>query len=375
MSLKDIIDPQTPHTASCDGYCLILAGGVGSRLWPFSQEGKPKQFLDIFGTGRTLLQQTYDRFARFIRPENIFISTCEPYLDLIGEQLPQVPRNQIIAEPLRRGTLASVAVGSLIIAARRNVQASIICSPADQWITNEDAFRQDVEKGLRVVSARDVLLTMGLTPTFPNTDYGYVQMGEAVEEGVYRVKSFTEKPSQEYAEMFLQTGEFLWNAGLFLFNVQTILRTVTGKVPAYQIELPRLMSELSNTQEQSVPELFAVLPNLNVDMGILEGNHDACVLKAHFGWADLGSWDSLHINKATGVNDYFTDKDGNLVLDTEAVLHQCQGNIVRLPKGHLALISGLKDYVVAEENGILMICPKEDKAMMRRMRTEATMKS
>ncbi len=379
MSLKDIIEPQKDHgnipEACSEGYCLILAGGTGTRLWPFSQEHMPKQFLDIFGTGRTLLQQTYDRFASFMAPENIFISTCEQYLHLVTSQLPQVPRAQIIAEPLRRGTLASVAVGSLIIAARRNVQASIICSPADQWITNEQAFREDILRGLSVVSRQDVLLTMGLTPTVPNTDYGYIQMGDELRENLFRVKSFTEKPSEEYARMFLETGEFLWNVGLFLFNVQTILRSLISKVPEYQVELPRMMAELSHMQEQAVPELFTMLPNLNVDMGVLEGNNDVCVQKAHFGWADLGSWDALHINKEMAEGRApATDEHGNLVLDTEAQLYQCEGNIVRLPKGHLALISGLKDYVVAEENGILMICPKADKAMMRRMRTEADMK-
>lgn len=378
MSLKDIIEPQqtggTITPLETEGYCLILAGGTGSRLWPFSQEGKPKQFLDIFGTGRTLLQQTYDRFASFMKPENIFISTCEQYLDLVTEQLPQLPRSQIIAEPLRRGTLASVAVGSLIIAARRNVQASIICSPADQWITNEEAFRQDIRKGMVAVTRQDILLTMGLIPTVPNTDYGYIQMGEELSPDLYRVKSFTEKPSPQYAEMFLQTDEFLWNVGLFLFNVQTILRTLIKKVPEYQVELPRMMAELSHMQEQSVPELFKMLPNLNIDMGILEGNNDVCVQKAHFGWADLGGWDSLYINNVEGGTNRFTDEHDNLVLDTDALLYQSEGNIVRLPKGHMALICGLKDYVISEENGILMICPKDDKSMMRRMRTEAGMK-
>lgn len=376
MSIKDIIDPQQLNSKATDrnGYCLILAGGIGSRLWPLSQENKPKQFLDIFGTGRTLLQQTYDRFASFLKPENIFITTCEQYLDLVKEQLPEVPRSQIITEPLRRGTLASVAIGSLIIAARRNVQASIVCSPSDHWITNEEAFRQDIEKGLGVVNKQDILLTMGLTPTMPSTDYGYIQMGESIQEDLFKVKSFTEKPSSEYAKMFMQTDEFLWNVGLFLFNVQTMLRSLIKKVPEYQVELPKIMTELSHMQEQAVPELFSMLPNLNIDMGVLEGNNDVCVQKAHFGWADLGSWDALHNHEVSDNSHHFADESNNLVLDSEALLYQCEGNIIRLPKGHLALVSGLKDYVIVEENGILMICPKEDKATMRRMRTEAQMK-
>lgn len=376
MSFKEIIDSHTKgmNTGTGDGYCLILAGGSGSRLWPYSQEEKPKQFLDIFGTGRTLLQQTYDRFAEFIKPENIFISTCEQYLSLVNEQLPQVPRTQIIAEPLRRGTLASVAVGSLIIAARRNVQANIICTPADQWITDTQAFCHDIQQGLSFVGTHDMILTMGLTPTTPNTDYGYIQMGDMLHDDFYHVKSFTEKPSMEYAKMFVQTGEFLWNVGIFLFNVQTILRTVSKKVPEYQIELPRMMAELTHAPSDATRELFTMLPNLNIDMGVLEGNNEVAVQKVHFGWADLGSWDALHINKVAEGYDNLTDEHDNLVLDTEAQLYQSEGNIVRLPKGHLALVCGLKDYVIVEENGILMICPKEDKAMMRRMHTEANLR-
>lgn len=357
------------HTQT-EGYCLILAGGVGSRLWPYSHTAKPKQFLDIFGTGRTLLQQTYDRFSVFIKPENIFVSTCEEYLPLVQQQLPDVPRSQVIAEPLRRGTLASVAVGSLIIAARRNVQASIICSPADQWITNEEAFRRDILQGLQFISQHNVLLTMGLSPTAPNTDYGYIQMGDAKEEDFYRVKTFTEKPSPEYANMFVETGEFLWNVGLFLFNVQTILSTLNRQIPEYQVELPRMMAELSHMQEQAVPELFTMLPNLNVDMGILEGNNDVFVQRVHFGWADIGSWDNLHPEHLAPSLAPLTDAQGNTLLGSQATLYGCQGNIIRLPQGQTAMISGLKDYVVAQENGILIICPKDDRSMIRRMRTE-----
>lgn len=375
MSLNDILTTNpAANNYTSEGYCLILAGGTGSRLWPLSQNEKPKQFLDIFGTGRTLLQQTYDRFRSFMKPENIFISTCEQYVQLVEEQLPQVPRSQIIAEPLRRGTLASVAVGSLIIAARRNVQANIVCSPADQWITNEQAFSRDITLGLNEVNRQGILLTMGLVPTMPNTDYGYIQMGDCIQEDLFKVKSFTEKPSEEYAEMFVQTGEFLWNVGLFLFNVQTILRTLIKKVPEYQVELPRMMAELSHMQEQSVPELFSMLPNLNIDMGVLEGNNDVCVQKAHFGWADLGSWDAMHVSTGTEESVCQVDESNNLLLNTEAHLYECEGNTVRLPQGTVALICGLKNYVVAEENGILMICPKENKSMMRRMRTDVSLK-
>lgn len=351
-------------TQTNQDYCLILAGGVGSRLWPMSTEECPKQFQDIFGTGRTLLQQTYDRFLRFIQPDHIYISTCQEYLHLVQEQLPNVPRTQIIAEPLRRGTLASVAVGSLIIAAKRDAQANVVCSPADHWITDEGSFHADVREGLDFVAHTDGLLTVGLRPTRPDTDYGYIQMGDEVKPGFLHVKSFTEKPARDYAEMFMQTGEFLWNVGLFMFNVQVMLRQITKQVPAYQVELPRMMAELANTDKREVPEFFAALPNLNIDYGVLEGNENVYVQLAHFGWADIGVWNSLHLD---------SPKDGkdNLVLDTSSIIYESEGNIIRLPKGHLAVISGLKDFVVAEEDNVLMICPKSDVAMMRRLRNEA----
>ena len=348
-------------------YCLILAGGTGSRLWPMSSEERPKQFQDIFGVGRTLLQQTYDRFLRFIAPDHIYISTCRDYLPLVQEQIPDIPRSQIIAEPLRRGTLASVAVGALMIAAKRDAQANVICSPADQLISDEDTFRDDVLQGLDFVAHTDGLLTMGRRPTRPATDYGYIQMGDEVREGFLKVKSFTEKPEREYAEMFMQTGEFLWNVGIFMFNVQVMLRQIIRQVPAYEVEMPRMMRGLASGEVCEVPEFFTSLPNLNIDYGVLEGNENVFVQQAHFVWKDLGSWDSLQIDEVA-------DADGNVLLDTQAMLCGAQGNIIRLPKGRMALVSGLKDFVVVEEDGVLMICPKHDVATMRRFRNELKMK-
>ncbi len=345
-------------------YCLILAGGIGSRLWPMSTEELPKQFLDVLGTGRTLIQQTYDRFLRFIKPDHIYVSTDQRYLEILQEQLPDLPREQIIAEPVRRGTLASVALGTLIIAAKRDAQANVVCSPADHWIIDETSYQQDIRDGLDFVANNNGLLTMGLQPTRPKTSYGYIQMGDEVKPGFSRVKSFTEKPARDYAEMFLQTGEFLWNVGIFMFNVQVMLQQLVRQVPAYEVELPRMMAELARSEERKVPEFFTVLPNLNIDYGVLDGNDNAFVQQAHFGWADIGTWSAL-------LNDAPIDDRDNLVLGGDAQLYQSEGNIVRLPKGERAFICGLKDYVVVQENGILMVCPKEDAAMMRRMRTES----
>ena len=348
------------------GYCLILAGGIGSRLWPASREDLPKQFLDLFGTGRTLLQQTYDRYARFISPDHIYISTNEQYMDLIREQLPQVCDRQILAEPIRRGTLASVAWGALVIAARRDAQANIIVSPADQLIFDEAALQADIERGMNFVREQKALVTVGIRPTRPETGYGYIQAGAQASEGICSVKSFTEKPELEYAKMFVQTGEFYWNAGLFVFNVQSLLQALMSQVPEYQFELPKMLAELRPGGELRIPDFFSALPKRNIDYGILDGNDNVFVLEGHFGWADIGTWESA-VSGAT------PDDKGNVMLDSMAVFHNSNNNIVRLPKGKKALISGLSDYVVADQEDVLVIYPKGIPSELRRLKTEAQM--
>lgn len=350
-------------------YCLILAGGTGSRLWPLSRADKPKQFLDFFGTGRSLLQQTYDRFARFMDPDHIFISTNQQYLSLVQEQLPDVPATHILAEPIRRGTLASVVIGSLVIAAKRDAQANIVVTPADQLILTDEIFRQDIQQGLRFAAQCDGMITMGIRPTRPETAYGYIQAGEdSGHEGFYHVRSFTEKPAEEFARMFVEMGEFYWNAGLFLFNVQVMLKVLTAQVPEYQVELPRLMAEISRDSSRLVPEFFTSLPNLSVDAGVLERNDKVYVQEGHFGWADLGTWESLQCNAQT------QDINGNLLIDTKAYLHDCRNNVIHLPKGVTAVVDGLQDYVIVEQNGILLIAPKNNPAGIRRLMTQVEIK-
>lgn len=347
-----------------NGYCLILAGGIGSRLWPASREDCPKQFLDIFGTGRTLLQQTYDRYARFVEADRIYISTNERYIHLVREQLPQVPPSQILTEPLRRGTLASVAWGALVIAAKRDAQANIVVTPADQLIFDEAALLGDIRRGLGFVQETKALLTLGVKPTRPATEYGYIQAGKESAEGIYSVKSFTEKPEIDFARMFVETGEFYWNVGLFVFNVQSVLQALSKQVPEYQVELPRMLAELASSDDMHVPEFFAALPKRNIDYGILERNDNVHVLVGHFGWADVGTWDNI----ASGAS---PDSHGNIMLATDGILHEASNNIVSLPAGQHALISGLEGYVVAQRGDVLTIFPRSDSNAMRRLKNEA----
>ena len=345
-------------------YCLILAGGNGSRLWPISRTVKPKQFLDLFGTGRTLLQQTYDRVAKFINPEHIYISTNVAYLPLVYEQLPEVDDMHILEEPLRRGTLASVAWDSVFIA-KQDSESVLFVTPSDQIILKEEEFHQNVLDGLDFASKNDGLLVMGITPSRPETGYGYIQMNddEPLSHDIFPVRSFTEKPDSEFANIFMQEGNFLWNTGMLCFSTRVMLDNLFMLVPEYRVEIPRMMAEAESADPKLVPESFNVLPNYNMDVSILERSEHVYVQRGHFGWADLGTWASIG-------EDVPSDSEGNVLLDTEALLYECSGNIIRMPKGHTAVIKGLKDYVVAEEGEFLMICPRQDVAAMRRMHTD-----
>ena len=361
-------------------YCLILAGGLGSRLWPASREKCPKQFLDFEGTGRTLIQQTFDRFVRFIRPENIFISTQENYLALLEQQLPEVKREQILAEPVRRGTLAPVAWATSAI---RNLcpDARIVVSPADQQIHDLAAFASDILLGLEFSASHEGVITMGMPPSRPETTYGYVQMDDQVGTGaqIYHVKTFTEKPDLEFATMFMNSGEFLWNTGLFVFNAQYMMHNIIKHVPVYRDEFPELSSPDAALTTMQAPLFYSALPNLSMEYAVLEQTAHRYVQRCSFGWADLGSWpsidaDAVSVNQANAPHpptDVKVDDQGNVTLHSDALFDNSKGNIVRLPSGHLAVISGLDNFVISEESGVLMICPKDDMAAMRRLQTLA----
>ena len=346
-------------------YCLILAGGIGSRLWPMSRKSRPKQFLDLFGTGRTLLQDTYERFARFMPADHIYISTNVDYLPYVYEQLPQVDDTHILEEPLRRGTLASVAWGTVFIKTV-DPDANLVVSPADQLILNESRFQEDITRSLDFVDKGNRLVVMGIHPTRPETGYGYIQMSEQQpeEEHFNHVKTFTEKPERQFAEIFLQDGSFLWNTGIFLFSADAVLDNIYRLIPEYRIELPKMMADAKIDDPKFLPEFFSVLPKLNVDMGIMEKSDNVFVYEAHFGWADLGTWNTIDVYQTCDAN-------GNLLLDSKASLHNCKGNVIRLPKNQTAIINGLQDFAVIQEGDVLMICPKDDLAAMRRMMTEA----
>ena len=350
-------------------YCVILAGGMGRRLWPASRKNYPKQFIDFFGTGRTLLQTTYDRFAHLLPAQNIYICTCKEYLSLVKEQLPDVADLNILVEPVHRNTAPSVAWANMRIK-RINPKANIIISPSDQMVLNEEKFQCSLETGISYVTENNVLLAMGVRPTRPEPGYGYIQLGEqSCKPDVYCVKSFTEKPERTFAKMFMESGEFYWNTGIFLANSRKLTQSFESIVPSVLRNLKFEKPTYSYDEElEYVKQNYPRYPNLSIDYAILEDTDDVYVMKCEFGWADLGTWHAVYEFMSHGDAD-------NVVVDSEVMLDDSHNNVIKLPKGRLGVINGLDGYIVAEEGNVLLISKKEDSsALVRKYVNEVLIK-
>ena len=353
--------------ANKDNYCVIMGGGIGSRFWPFSRQSLPKQFLDFFGTGRSLLQQTFDRFNKIIPTENILVVTNERYADLVRFQIPELNPEQILLEPTRRNTAPCIAWASYHIRAL-NPNANIVVAPSDHLILKEGEFLEAVEKGLEFVAKSEKLLTLGIKPNRPETGYGYIQIAEKEEENFYKVKTFTEKPELELAKVFLESGEFYWNSGLFLWNVNSIINAAEKALP----ELCNILKKGENvygTPEEKVfiDENFPLCPNVSIDFGVMEKADNVYVSLGDFGWSDLGTWGSLYDLSPK-------DDNQNVVLKGESLIYNSKDNIVVLPKNKLAVIEGLEGYLVAESENVLLICKKDEEHAIRKYVNDAQIK-
>ena len=347
-------------------YCVIMSGGVGSRFWPFSRTDCPKQFLDFLGTGRSLIQMTYDRFVRLIPKENIFIASNEVYKDLILEQLPEIQEDRILLEPQRRNTAPCIAWAAYHIQAI-NPNANIVVAPSDHLILNETAFLSVIEQGYDFVSSRPALLTLGITPNRPETGYGYIQVGENGENGISTVKTFTEKPNAELAKVFVESGEFFWNAGIFLWNVQSIIKAIQRYLPEISSRFEEGIPVYNTDAEKDfIAHNFPACPNISIDFGVMEKASNVFMLQADFGWSDLGTWGSLYDRLAK-------DKEDNVVLKCKTLMYESKGNIVAVPR-KLVVLNGLEDFIVAESDNVLLICKKEEEQRIRQFVTDAKMK-
>ncbi len=351
-----------------NNYCVILAGGKGRRLWPCSRSSHPKQFIDFFGVGRTQLQQTFDRMAKIVPADHIYINTNEEYVDLVKEQLPEVPADRIMAEPIHRNTAPSMAWANHRIS-MLNPDACIINTPSDQAIFNEEAFRKNVLEGLAFVAANDRFLTMAVKPTRPEPGYGYIQMGDVVEEDIYAVQSFTEKPERDFAKIFVESGEFYWNTGIFLSNVKHLRECFCKILPPVLREYDKKYPEFSiETENAYMKETFSSYPNISVDFGVLDKPSNACMMKCDFGWADLGTWHSIYEAMQKS-------EDDNVVIDSDVFIEDCHNTVVKMPKGKLAVLNGLDGFIVAEKDNVLLVCKKEDSsALIRKYVNEIQMK-
>lgn len=340
-------------------YCVILAGGKGRRLWPCSREEYPKQFIDFFGTGRTQLQQTFDRVANVVPKDHIFINTNERYLHLVKEQLPEIQADNIMAEPIYRNTAPSVAWACHRIL-HLDPDAVLLVTPSDQAVQNEQAFFQNINEGLDFVRENNGLLTLGVKPTRPEPGYGYIQLGEPAVHDVFKVKSFTEKPEREFAKMFMESGEFYWNTGVFLSNIRFLWDSFTQLLPAVLRNLDVANPNWTISEENDfIKENFPSYPNLSIDYGILEKSENVYVMKGDFGWADLGTWHSIYEAMQK-------KEDDNVIIDSDVMMENAHRNVIKLPKGKLAVINGLDGYIVAEKDNVLLICKKEDSSSLVR---------
>lgn len=334
-----------------------MAGGVGSRFWPFSRTNKPKQFLDFLGTGRSLLQMTFERFRGVIPIENIYIVSNQAYRDLILEQLPELKPEQVLLEPLRRNTAPCIAYAVHKIKARTD-KATILVVPSDHLITNEDVYVRVLREGLTFAQNNNALLTLGMKPTRPETGYGYIQIDEG--GGLLRkVKTFTEKPNLEMAKIFVSSGEFYWNSGMFLWNLDAILEAFKEYLPDVSEKFAAGAAVYNTDEEQAfVNKVYSLCPNISIDYGIMEKAKNVYVMMADFGWSDLGTWSSLY---------ELSDKDdsGNATVNGASQLYNCKDNLIVLPSGKVAVIQDLENYLVAEEGNVLLICKKDEEQKLR----------
>lgn len=350
-------------------YCVIMAGGQGTRLWPMSRKALPKQFHDVLGCGRTLLQLTYDRYCHIVPKENILISTHVDYTELVRQQLPEVPDEQVIHEPAFRGTAPSLANLAYHIRTL-NPKANIVIAQSDQLVLNEDKFAELISKGLDFVSGNSKLVVVGIKPTCPETRYGYIQIdGEPEEESLYKVRTFTEKPEYEFAKIFMESGEFYWNSGLYIWNVQTIIDTMSKHLPDMMKMLDDIYREIPDRAQRRKRgyEVYTSFPNASVDMSVMERADNVYVMVGEFGWADIGTWDTLYGTLPK-------DSDGNVFIGCNTLKYDCHNNMVSLPKGKLLVIQDIDDLVIVDEGNILMVCKRGKEKDIRKFLNDAKMK-
>lgn len=350
-----------------NNYCVIMAGGVGTRFWPMSKTSRPKQFIDVLGTGKTLIQMTFNRFLQICPPENILVVTNEIYRDLVLEQLPLMKEAQVLCEPARRNTAPCIAYANYKIK-EDNPDAVVVVAPSDHIILKEDQFVNDIKMSMKAAAENNWLLTLGITPSRPDTGYGYIQfIDEAVyadDDRLYKVKTFTEKPTHDIAKSFLESGDFLWNSGIFIWSLKSIMS-------AFEMHLNDVDSLFkqgegiynSSSEKSFIKKTYSICKNISIDYGVMEKAENVYTMAVDFGWSDLGTWGSLYSIRSK-------DNSENAIVGTNVMLYNTSNCIVNVPDEKLVVLQGLDDYIVVEEDNTLLVCRKEDEQQIRQFVTD-----
>jgi mannose-1-phosphate guanylyltransferase len=332
-------------------YAILMAGGVGSRFWPVSTSDFPKQFHDMLGTGNTLIQKTFQRLSRLIPKENIYILTNERYNDLVLEQLPEVTQKQVVLEPAMRNTAPCILYASLKIQ-KENPDALMIVAPSDHWIEDEQTFSKNVKEAFDYCEENDALMTLGIQPTFPNTGFGYIESDKNSTEVIKPVAQFREKPDYETAKAFIEQGNFLWNAGIFMWSAKSVVNAFKNNQPTLYALFESGISVYNTAAEEDfIKENYAKAEDVSVDYAIMEKSKNVFVIGAEFDWNDLGTWGSLY--DKLDKND-----DNNAILNAKSLVENAGGNMIRTKPGKKVIIDGLDDYIIVDNDDALLIYPK-----------------
>ncbi|WP_028895994.1 mannose-1-phosphate guanylyltransferase [Prevotella sp. HUN102] len=350
-----------------NNHLVIMAGGIGSRFWPMSTAEKPKQFIDVLGVGRSLMQLTYDRFKGITKPESVWVVTNKKYVDLVHEQLPEIPRENILSEPCRRNTAPCIAYVSWRIK-KNDPKANIVVTPSDHIVTNEAEFRRVIANSLKFTSETDAILTLGMKPTRPETGYGYIQADLSVpsvrNKEMFRVDQFREKPDLETAKRYISQNNFFWNAGIFIWNVSTIVNAFRIYQPGIARIFEGVMDVLGTSEEQAaIDKVYPECEGISVDYAIMEKAEEIFVCPSDFGWSDLGTWGSLHVQLQH-------DLYGNAVIGSNVQLFDSKNCIVHTADERKVVVQGLDGYIVAEKDGTLLICKLADEQRIKQFSGE-----
>lgn len=338
-----------------------MAGGIGSRFWPMSRTSQPKQFLDILGTGETLIQQTFRRLKRICPEQNIYIVTNDIYRDLVNEQLPGLTPEQVICEPSRKNTAPCIAYANQKIALK-NPNANIVVAPADHLILKEDEFVRVMNLALSYTETNDCLVTLGITPSRPDTGYGYIQYDNnfsTPDDEIKKVKTFTEKPDLELAKQFIESGEFCWNSGMFIWSLKSIDKAFDKLLPEVNSLFKEGADKYNTTEEEDfINKTYSLSKNISIDYGIMERSTNVFVISADIGWSDLGTWGSIYTHLPQ-------DENKNAIVGESVLMYDSSNNIVNVPKDKLVVLQGLDDFIVVESDKILLVCKKQDEQKIK----------